>query len=127
MIGDKMIGFVICLVINAVVLTALPWVKYKSFGACMITCLLMSVVGWALTFFQSIANSIIAFFTWFIPFVGPALIRPVAFFFTWWIVATIALFIADQIIEEFEIATLGRTAQTALILGILNSVLSFFI
>ena len=105
-------------VFNAVILAALPFVKYKNFFSCLSTAALAAVIAIPVNFLGGFVAKITALLLWFIPFFGPALINPIVQLILLWTMSAISLYAADQIIEDFEIPTMGQTFQAALLLGI---------
>lgn len=114
------------LVFFPLVLANLPWVQSKGYKPCVLVSILATVFQiliWIFTSPLTIGATMIASF---IPFIGEAILIPVLFFVLSLIVSTLALFIADQVIEDFEIKTMEDTFKTAVILGLISSVLNMF-
>ena len=114
------------LVLFPFVLANLPWVKAKDYKACAMVSVLAAffqILIWVFTSPLTVAATVIA---GFIPFIGQTILIPLLFFILSLVVSTAALFIADQVVEDFEIQTLGDTFKTAMILSIISSILSQF-
>ena len=117
-----LISFVLWLGISAVILSVLPLVKSKGFAPCFSVALVMTVAGRILAYFAFPAY-VAAIFLAFIPILG-WLMLPVVILAIGWFINTVALYIADQLIEDFEIKTFADTAITALFLSIGQTVIS---
>jgi len=103
---------------NAIVLAALPFARYKNFISCLSTAALAAVIAIPVNILGGVVAKITALFLWFIPFLGPAIINPIVQMLLLWIMSAISLYIADQIIEDFEIPTITQTFQAAFVLGL---------
>jgi len=118
-------GFILLnLILFPLVLANLPWVQSKGYKSCVMVSVLATIFQiliWVFTSPLTIGATMIA---GFIPFIGEAILIPVLFFVLSLIVSTLALFIADQIVEDFEIKTMEDTFKTAVILGIISSILN---
>ncbi len=113
-----LIAFLVAIVFNALILAALPFVRYKTFISCVATAALAAVISVPVDFLGGILDAIAKILLIFIPFIGPLLIYPLVKIFMLWILSALSLFVADQIIEDFEIPTLGQTFMAALLLGV---------
>lgn len=110
--------FLISTVFNACVLAALPYVRYRNFTSCLSTAALAALIHIPLAIFGGIIGKIAAIILWFVPFLGPAIINPLVQILLTWTVSAASLFIADQVIEDLEISSIGATFQAALMLGV---------
>jgi hypothetical protein len=126
-----LIALGVAIVFNAVILAALPFVRYKSFVSCVATAALAAIIAVPVDFLGGVLEVLAKFLLLFIPFIGPLIIYPLVKIFLLWILSALSLFIADQIIEDFEIPTLGQTFMAALLLGLAKflalAVLGFFL
>jgi len=116
------INFVLYCAISAAILSAIPLVKSKSFGASMAVAALMSIFA-SIISVLTIPAKIVGYLVVFIPFLNIILLPLVSLCFAW-LTSTLALYIADQMIEDFEIKSFSDTALTALALGIGQTVVA---
>jgi hypothetical protein len=122
-----MITLILIIVADAILLSAMPFVKTKSFSASALTAGTAGLIGWGLSFVESVLATIVWIVSFALPFLGPLLLYPIARFLLWWIITTIALFVADQMVEDLEIQGILNTALAALVIGGINSVLYTFL
>ncbi|PCJ21598.1 MAG: hypothetical protein COB02_03095 [Candidatus Cloacimonadota bacterium] len=108
-----LISFLINTLIAAGVLSILPIARYQDFGSCFIVSAIAGFFATLLWFVHPIVQFILLPFT-MIPIFGPLLIGLPAFFLTAFLVNTVALYAADQMIEEFEIDGLVNTGLASL-------------
>lgn len=119
-----LIKFVLWCAVSGAILSAIPMVKSKSLGASMAVAAIMSVFHTIISFFM-IPVKMVAILVVFVPFLN-VILAPLVFILIGLLINTLALYGADQLIEDFKIDGLGDTAITALILGICQYVISIF-
>ena len=120
-----LIKFVVMCAISGAILSAIPMVKTKGLGYSMAVAAVMSVVHTVLSIL-AIPVKIVAVFTALIPFLN-VIITPLSFFLISWLISTLSLFIADKMVDGFEIKTFGDTAIAAIILSICQTLIGLFI
>jgi len=120
-----LVRFLVSAAIYALVLSVVPWVKHKGYGACFAVAIIMAGVRIPLLMFAfPLLLSLVFFST--IPFIG-WILGSLAVILLTWSIHTIALYLADQAIEDFEIKSFGDTALTALVTGLFSFVLLRFL
>lgn len=111
------------LVILPFVLSKLPWVKAKSFLACVIVSVIASVLQLILWIASAPVTSMALFIVGIIPLLNlvmvPLLVFVISLFFN-----TLALYAADILIEDFEISSMEDTIKTSAILSFISAVLN---
>ena len=119
-----LIKFVLWCAVSGAILSAIPMVKSKSLGASMAVAALMSVFHTIISIFM-IPVKMVAVLVIFVPFLNIILLPLVSIILSLFI-NTLALYGADQLIEDFKIEGISDTAVTALILGVCQYVISIF-
>ncbi len=119
-----MSGLISLLIVQPFVLMNLPMVRSKGFASCMKVTVLNVIILTVLFIFSSPVLALTAMIGGAIPFIGPELILPVTMFILTTILSTASLYIADQIIEDFEIKTLPETVMVAVILSVVSNVVN---
>ena len=115
-----MVGFVLSALVYAAVLSFIPWVQHKGYVSCFLVALIMAVVRIPLVLFAIPLFVSLAIFS-AIPIIGWT-IGPLLLMILSLLVNTVALYVADRVIEDFKIATIGHTALTALVTGFVSGI-----
>lgn len=115
-----MLSFLVTTVVYAAVLSVMPWVKHKGFGSCLAVAAIMAGLRLVLVVVALPFVVGLGLFT-AIPVLG-WLMGPPLLVLLCLAVNTLALYAADQMIEDFEIATMGDTALTAIATGVLSGI-----
>lgn len=119
-----LLKFILWCAVSGAILSAIPMVKSKSLGASMAVAAIMSVLHTIISFFM-IPAKFVAIMLMFIPFLN-VILAPLAFIIIAWVINTLALYGADQMISDFKIDGIGDTALTALILSICQMAIGVF-
>lgn len=117
-------SFLVNSLVAAGVLSILPMARYKDFSSCFIVSLIAGAIGTILSSVHFIVAIIISPFM-LIPLLGPLLVGLPAFLLTAFLVNAVALYIADQIIDEFEIDGLVNTGIASLCVSGATGLVSF--
>lgn len=121
-----LISIAIGIVLNALVLALLPFVRYKNFSACLQVSALTALISTLTVPLEFVVVKIAGFFLMFVPILGPlAMLAGVIMLGA--VLSVAALFAADQIVEDFEISTVSQTVLAAFILSIASGVAKFFV
>ncbi len=120
-----MIGFLISCAISAAILSFIPMVKHKGFGACFAVAAIMALLNVLLLTVAALPTMLVGLLVFLLPF--GSVLMPISVLLISWLINTVSLYFADQAIEDFEIKTIGDTAITALILAIGNTVIRMVI
>ena len=112
-----LISVAVGIVLNALVLALLPFVRYKNFGACLQVSALTALISTLTVPLEFVVANIAGFFLMWVPILGP-LAMLVGLILLGAVLSVAALFTADQIVEDFEIATVSQTVLAAFILSV---------
>ncbi|MCO4781467.1 MAG: phage holin family protein [Candidatus Cloacimonetes bacterium] len=119
-----LVSFIVNLLVSAGVLSILPMARYKDFSSCFIVSLAAAIIGTLLSSVHIIVTILISPFL-LIPFFGPLLVGVPALILTSFLVNAVALYIADQMIEDFEIDGFVNTAIASLCVSLAIGLVNF--
>ena len=118
--------FLIGIVVTAAILAALPFVKCKNFFSCIKVSALLSLFALPVKIATSTAQVFVILAIGWIPLVGDFSLVLTAFLSSF-VFQTIALFMADQFVEDFEIQSIWHTFSAVFILSIFNAIIYLFL
>lgn len=116
--------FLIGIVFTAIILSALPFVKYKNFFSCVKVSALLSLFALPVKIATATTQVFVILAIGWIPLIGD-LSSVITAFISSFIFQTIALFMADQFVEDFEIQSIGQTFSAVFILSVFNAIMYF--
>tara|TARA_Y100000589_G_scaffold67746_1_gene59421 strand:+ start:10882 stop:11262 length:381 start_codon:yes stop_codon:yes gene_type:complete len=106
---------------TAVCLAALPFVKYRNLFSCFQVSTLLSLFALPVSIATATTSIFVFMAVGWIPLVG-AFSEIIAAFVSTFIFQTVALFVADKMVEGFEIKTISHTFYTVFILSLFNAI-----
>ncbi len=106
---------------TAVCLAALPFVKYRNLFSCFQVSTLLSLFALPVSIATATTSIFVFMAVGWIPLVG-AFSEIIAAFVSTFVFQTVALFVADKMVEGFEIKTISHTFYTVFILSLFNAI-----
>ena len=111
----------ISILFTSLCLAVLPFVKYRNLLSCLKVSTLLSLFALPVSIATATTSIFVFMAVGWIPLVG-AFSEVLAAFISTFIFQTVALFVADKMVEDFEIKTIGHTFYTVFILSLFNAI-----
>jgi len=111
----------ISILFTSLCLAILPFVKYRNLLSCLKVSTLLSLFALPVSIATATTSIFVFMAVGWIPLVG-AFSEVLAAFISTFVFQTVALFVADKMVEGFEIKTLGHTFYTVFILSLFNAI-----
>lgn len=113
--------FLVGIIFTAFVLAALPFVKYRNLFSCIKVSALLSLFALPVTVATATAQVFVFMAVGWIPLVG-SFTTVITAFISSFVFQTVALFVADQMVADFKIQSIGQTITAVFILSIFNAI-----
>ena len=111
----------VSILFTSLCLAILPFVKYRNLFSCLKVSALLSLFALPVSISTATTSVFVFMAVGWIPLVG-AFSEVLAAFISTFIFQTVALFVADKMVEDFEIKTIGHTFYTIFILSLFNAI-----
>ena len=111
----------ISILFTSLCLAVLPFVKYRNLLSCLKVSTLLSLFALPVSIATATTSIFVFMAVGWIPLVG-AFSEVLAAFVSTFVFQTVALFVADKMVEDFEIKTIGHTFYTVFILSLFNAI-----
>ena len=111
----------ISILFTGLCLAVLPFVKYRNLLSCLKVSTLLSLFALPVSIATATTSIFVFMAVGWIPLVG-AFSEVLAAFVSTFVFQTVALFVADKMVEDFEIKTIGHTFYTVFILSLFNAI-----
>lgn len=111
----------ISILFTSLCLAVLPFVKYRNLLSCLKVSTLLSLFALPVSLATATTSVFVFMAVGWIPLVG-AFSEVLAAFVSTFVFQTVALFVADKMVEDFEIKTIGHTFYTVFILSLFNAI-----
>lgn len=111
----------ISILFTSLCLAVLPFVKYRNLLSCLKVSTLLSLFALPVSIATATTSIFVFMAVGWIPLLG-AFSEVLAAFLSTFVFQTVALFVADKMVEDFEIKTIGHTFYTVFILSLFNAI-----
>ncbi len=111
----------ISILFTTICLAALPFVKYRNLFSCLQVSTLLSIFALPVSIATATTSVFVFMAVGWIPLVGD-FSEILAAFVSTFVFQTVALFVADKMVEGFEIKTISHTFYTVFILSLFNAI-----
>ena len=111
----------ISILFTSLCLAVLPIVKYRNLLSCLKVSTLLSLFALPVSIATATTSIFVFMAVGWIPLVG-AFSEVLAAFVSTFVFQTVALFVADKMVEDFEIKTISHTFYTVFILSLFNAI-----
>ena len=111
----------ISILFTSLCLAVLPFVKYRNLLSCLKVSTLLSLFALPVSIATATTSIFVFMAVGWIPLVG-AFSEVLAAFVSTFVFQTVALFVADKMVEDFEIKTISHTFYTVFILSLFNAI-----
>ena len=111
----------ISILFTSLCLAVLPFVKYRNLLSCLKVSTLLSLFALPVSIATATTSIFVFMAVGWIPLLG-AFSEVLAAFLSTFVFQTVALFVADKMVEDFEIKPIGHTFYTIFILSLFNAI-----